>query len=186
MRGKGHSDATRAAMSAAHTGKIVSEEAKERMRRARILQDKRALGIAAPRVPYVLKAKERGMRKRLEETRIGVTQKFTVIAKDDDGEIYEVEGYVQSGLYPDGKLGELFVKIGKAGSSETLLDQWAVAVSTALQYGAPVDAFLKKFDNTRFEPSGGVKGVAGITRCTSLVDLIARWALSKYGQKEEK
>ena len=124
------------------------------------------------------------MRKRLPDTRDGATQKFQILARAEDGSTQEIEGYIQSGLYSDGRLGEIFVKVGKAGSTEALFDHWAIAVSVALQHGAPVEELMKKFTFTRFEPSGAVKSVEGIKRCTSPLDLVARWILSKYGKNE--
>jgi ribonucleoside-diphosphate reductase alpha chain len=124
-------------------------------------------------------------RERLPDDREGVTLRFRIISNAIDGSgLYETKGYVQSGVYPDGKLGEIFVKTGKPGGTEALLDQWAVSTSVALQYGAPVDELLRKFVGTQFEPSGAVTGVEGIKRCTSPLDLVARYLLMKYGTKE--
>jgi ribonucleoside-diphosphate reductase alpha chain len=125
------------------------------------------------------------MRERLEDTREGVTQKFKIIARAEDGSgVYEVKGFIQSGLHADGRLGEIFIKIGKPGSSESVYDAWATSTSIALQRGATVDELMQKFLNTRFEPSGAVMDVAGIKRCSSPLDLVARWILKKYGTKE--
>jgi ribonucleoside-diphosphate reductase alpha chain len=124
-------------------------------------------------------------RKRLPETRSGTTLKFKIVAKDGDDATKEVKGYIQTGEYEDGTLGEIFVKIGKAGSSEAVFDEWATAASIALQYGAPVSVILGKHAYTQFEPSGAVIGVPGITRCTSPLDLIARFLISKYTKGEE-
>jgi len=125
------------------------------------------------------------MRKRLSDTRKGRTQHFTIIARNEDGDgVYEVKGYIQSGEYDDGTLGEVFVKMGKPGSSEAVYDAWATSASIALQHGAPVEELLGKHVNTRFEPSGAVRGVDGISRCTSPLDLMSRWLISKYGRAE--
>jgi len=125
------------------------------------------------------------MRERLQDTREGVTQKFKIVARAEDGSgTYEIKGYVQSGLYEDGRLGEVFVKMDKPGGSNAVYDAWAMASSIALQHGAPVDELLQKFVGTRFEPSGAVVDVEGILRCTSPLDLVARWILQKYGKKE--
>jgi ribonucleoside-diphosphate reductase alpha chain len=126
------------------------------------------------------------MRERLEDTREGVTQKFKIIARAEDGSgTYEIKGFVQTGEFADGRrLGEVFVKIGKPGGSNAVYDGWATASSIALQHGAPVEELMQKFIGTRFEPSGAVQGVAGILRCTSPLDLMARWILQKYGKKE--
>lgn len=127
--------------------------------------------------------KERGMRKKLPDDRVGTTQKFTIIARSEDGNgVYELKGYVSTGEYPDGTLGEIFVKLGKPGATEALLDQWGIAASIALQHGAPVNELFSKHVGTRFEPSGAVLGMSDIARCTSVVDCIARWIISKYGE----
>ena len=128
--------------------------------------------------------KERDMRKRLPDDRTGVTQKFTIIARAENGNgVYELDGYVQTGEYPDGSLGEVFIKLGKQGSNEAMLDQWGISTSMALQYGAPVNEIFSKHVGTRFEPSGAVRGIKGIERCTSVVDCISRWIIAKYGEK---
>jgi len=125
------------------------------------------------------------MRERLPDTREGATQKFKIIARALDGSgTYEVKGFVQTGEFADGRLGEVFVKIGKPGGSDAVYDGWATSTSIALQHGATADELMQKFVGTRFEPSGAVQDVAGILRCTSPLDLVARWILAKYGKKE--
>lgn len=126
----------------------------------------------------------RGMREKLSETREGLTLHFAITTLAEDGTLAEVDGYVQTGVYEDGRLGELFLKVGKSGDAIAVMDQWAISTSVALQYGAPIDVLLGKFVGTRFEPSGAVRGVEGILRCTSPLDLVARWLLVKYGPKD--
>lgn len=128
--------------------------------------------------------KKRGsMRERLEDIREGLTLHFNVTTKAPSGTA-DVDGYLQTGTYPDGRLGEIFVRIGKSGSSDALLDQWAIAFSMALQLGADVNALCGKFVGSRFEPCGPTN-VGEVPRCTSLVDLICRWLLIKYGKKDD-
>jgi ribonucleoside-diphosphate reductase alpha chain len=125
------------------------------------------------------------LRERLQRDREGEILRFRIISNAVDGSgLYETKGYIQSGVYPDGRLGEVFVKVGRPGASEALMDQWAISTSVALQHGAPVDELLRKFVGTQFEPSGAVVGVDGIKRCTSPLDLVSRYLLSKYGTKE--
>lgn len=125
------------------------------------------------------------MRAKLNDLREGLTHHFTVYAavpsKDPNGpdEIEEIGGYIQTGLYEDGRVGEIFLKIGKPGDRFAMLDQWAMAFSFALQYGAPLEELCRKFAGSRFEPSGATRN-KDIPRCTSLVDYAARWLLSKY------
>ncbi len=111
----------------------------------------------------------------------GVTHKFTIIASNGEGGVKEVDGYISSGVFPDGRLGEVFVKVGKPGDSYAILDQWARSVSITLQKASREEAaqLLSKFLNQRFEPSGATKNPK-IPRCSSLVDYVARYLLQRY------
>lgn len=123
---------------------------------------------------------------RLPDDRVGKTQHFTILFRNDSTNppsIEEVDGYIQSGTYENGELGEVFLKIGKEGDEKAIYDQLAMSWSVALQHGISVNAVLEKHVATRFEPSGAVKGVEGIARCTSPVDLVARWLLGRYGKE---
>jgi ribonucleoside-diphosphate reductase alpha chain len=60
-----------------------------------------------------------------------------------------------SGAYADGALGEVFLKLGKQGSTLAgVMDAFSIAVSIGLQYGVPLETFVEKFTNLRFEPAG--------------------------------
>ncbi len=122
------------------------------------------------------------MRERLPDLREGRTLSFSIQTVNDE-KLVTVKGYVTTGMYPDGRLGEIFVRIGKPGSSDGMYDQWAIAFSVALQFGADVDAVCQKFVHTSFEPAG-VTNVPGVRRCSSIPDLICRWLLLHYGKKE--
>lgn len=129
-------------------------------------------------------------RVKLPKTRDGLTLHFTIFAKASDAEgapIVEVDGYVTTGVYEDGRLGEFFIRVSKG--MEALgpgTDAWAKAASIGLQFGVPLGLLCSKEIATRFEPSGAVVGVEGIKRCTSPTDLIARWLLQTYGTAEDK
>ena len=59
------------------------------------------------------------------------------------------------GSYPDDGLGEVFLKLGKQGSTLAgVMDAFSIAVSIGLQYGVPLETYVSKFTNLRFEPSG--------------------------------
>ena len=65
------------------------------------------------------------------------------------------EGYLTAGSYADDGLGELFLKFGKQGSTLAgVMDAFSIAVSIGLQYGVPLETFVEKFTNLRFEPAG--------------------------------
>ena len=84
--------------------------------------------------------------------------------------------YLSSSLYEDGRLGEIMLTTSKEGMAwRSLLNQFAIAVSIGLQYGVPLDAFVKSFTFQKFEPSGVVSGGSGrVKMATSIVDYIFR------------
>ena len=89
---------------------------------------------------------EHPVRRRLPKSRPSQTTSFSVAG---------AEGYMTAGSYEDGELGEVFLKLGKQGSTLAgVMDAFSIAISIALQYGVPLDAFVNKFVNMRFEPAG--------------------------------
>ncbi|VXC11525.1 vitamin B12-dependent ribonucleotide reductase [Nocardioides sp. AX2bis] len=85
-------------------------------------------------------------RKRLPKSRLSRTTSFTVGG---------AEGYMTSGAHDDGELGEVFLKLGKQGSTLAgVMDAFSIAVSIGLQYGVPLETYVSKFTNLRFEPAG--------------------------------
>lgn len=98
----------------------------------------------------------------------------------------DAKGYVTAGEYPGDGLGELFVKLGKQGSTLSgLLDAFAISVSLGLQYGVPLDAYVSKFMNMRFEPAG-MTDDPEIRFATSIVDYIARKLAIEYLPYDER
>ena len=105
-------------------------------------------------------------RERLRDTRQSITHKFSV-----DGH----EGYLNVGLYEDGRPGEVFITMAKEGSTiGGLMDSFGTAVSMSLQYGVPMEVLVNKFSHTRFDPMGFTKN-PDIRYAKSLVDYIFRW-----------
>ena len=84
--------------------------------------------------------------------------------------------YLSSSTYDDGRLGEIMITTSKEGAAwRSMLNQFAIAVSIGLQYGVPLDAFVKSFTFQKFEPSGMVTGGSGrVKMSTSIVDYIFR------------
>lgn len=110
-------------------------------------------------------------RERLLDTRRSVTHKFNVGGH---------EGYITVGLYDDGRPGELFITMAKEGSTiGGLMDAFGTAVSMSLQYGVPLEVYVKKFSHTRFEPWGYTRN-PDIPVAKSLVDYIFRWLGSEF------
>ncbi len=110
-------------------------------------KDAAADKAAAAAEPVIQKVVEyRPVRKRLPKRRPSQTTSFSVGG---------AEGYLTAGSYPDDGLGELFLKFGKQGSTLAgVMDAFSIAVSIGLQYGVPLETFVEKFTNLRFEPAG--------------------------------
>jgi ribonucleoside-diphosphate reductase alpha chain len=107
----------------------------------------------------------RPVRKRLPKSRPSTTISFTVGG---------AEGYMTAGSYPDGGLGEVFIKLGKQGSTLAgVMDAFSIAVSIGLQYGVPLETFVQKFTNFSFEPAG-MTDDKDVRMAKSLMDYIFR------------
>jgi ribonucleoside-diphosphate reductase alpha chain len=105
-------------------------------------------------------------RDRLPDTRRSLTHKFNVAGH---------EGYVTVGLFDDGRPGELFITMAKEGSTiGGLMDAFGTSVSMSLQYGVPLEDYVRKFSHMRFEPQGYTKN-PDIRIAKSLIDYIFRW-----------
>lgn len=118
-------------------------------------------------------AESRVTRERLPNTRQSITHKFSVNGH---------EGYITAGMYEDGSLGEVFIKMAKQGSTVSgLTDTVATLTSLCLQYGVPIELLTEKFSHTRFEPSGWTKN-DDIPQVTSIVDYIFRWLEMNFAE----
>jgi ribonucleoside-diphosphate reductase alpha chain len=107
----------------------------------------------------------RPTRRRLPKARPSRTTSFTVGG---------AEGYLTAGSYPDDGLGEVFLKLGKQGSTLAgVMDAFSIAISIALQYGVPLETYVQKFTNMRFEPAG-LTDDPDIRIAQSMVDYIFR------------
>jgi ribonucleoside-diphosphate reductase alpha chain len=117
------------------------------------------------------------MRRKLPKTRPSQTISFRV---------GDAKGYITAGEYPGDGLGEIFVKLGKQGSTLSgLLDAFAISVSIGLQYGVPLESYVSKFMNMRFEPAG-MTDDEEIRFSTSLVDYLARKLAIEYLPYEQR
>lgn len=114
-------------------------------------------------------------RERLPDERVALTHKFRIRAREGD-----VKGYLTLGHYPDGRLGEIFVKMDQQGSQVSgFVDSWAISVSMLLQMGMPLEEIVRKFRGVRFEPAGFTDN-PHIRSAKSPVDYIARYLEGKY------
>jgi ribonucleoside-diphosphate reductase alpha chain len=141
-------------------------------------------------------------RVRLPDERGSITHKFTIVGGDvrynevvlpgKDGEpdriLYEKEavdldGYLTVGVYPDGRPGEIFLTVGRAGDVWKAYDASMIAISLGLQYGIPLETFIDKLEFTQFEPRGITKNEQ-IPIAKSIPDYLARWLRMKFPKRE--
>ncbi|MEQ4204847.1 vitamin B12-dependent ribonucleotide reductase [Actinopolymorpha sp. B17G11] len=119
----------------------------------------------------------RPTRRRLPKSRPSRTTSFTVGG---------AEGYMTAGSYPDDGLGEVFLKLGKQGSTLAgVMDAFSIAVSIALQYGVPLETFVQKFTNLRFDPAG-MTDDADVRMAQSIMDYIFRRLALDYLSFEKR
>ncbi|MEY4024476.1 MAG: hypothetical protein RLZ23_1437 [Actinomycetota bacterium] len=117
------------------------------------------------------------VRKRLPKSRPATTTSFSVGG---------AEGYMTAGAYADGALGEVFLKLGKQGSTLAgVMDAFSIAVSIGLQYGVPLETFVEKFTNLRFEPAG-MTDDADVRIAQSMMDYIFRRLALDYLPFEQR
>ena len=123
---------------------------------------KEAPAAAAAPVPA---APVRPVRRRLPKKRPATVTRFSVAG---------AEGYMTASSYPDNGLGEVFLKLGKQGSTLAgVMDAFSMAISISLQYGVPLETWVEKFTNMRFEPAG-MTDDPDIRMATSFMDYIFR------------
>ncbi len=119
----------------------------------------------------------RPVRKRLPKKRPSQTVSFTVGG---------AEGYLHAGSYPDDGLGEIFVKLGKQGSTLAgVMDAFSMSISVGLQYGIPLEFYVSKFSNLRFEPAG-MTDDPDVRIATSVLDYLFRRLALDYLTYEKR
>jgi len=113
------------------------------------------------------------MRRRMPRERQSITHKFAI------GQGHE--GYITAGMYEDGTLGEIFLTdIGKEGSTlRGMMNSFATAISIGLQYGVPLETYVRKFSYMRFDPEGMTTNPE-IPFAKSMPDYIMRWLASRF------
>ena len=128
----------------------------------------KAAAVAGPRGPS---------RERLPAERRAVTHHFEVGGHD---------GYVTVGLYPDGRVGEIFFRVTKEGSTVNgLMDSLGLSMSMALQHGVPLKDLVLKLAHLRFEPAGMTNNPR-IRFARSIPDYVARWLALEFLSEEDR
>jgi ribonucleoside-diphosphate reductase alpha chain len=117
------------------------------------------------------------VRRRLPKARRSMTFKFRVA---------DTEGYLTAGEFPEGTVGEIFLRVAKQGSTLAgIMDAFAISISMGLQYGVPLSAYVKQFTSTRFEPSG-MTDDPDLRIATSILDYVFRRLAVEYLSTEER
>ncbi|MFD3563936.1 vitamin B12-dependent ribonucleotide reductase [Streptomyces sp. NPDC058686] len=141
-------------------GQPLSAKTKEKEKEAVTAKAEDTIRTAVEKV-----VEYRPVRKRLPKGRPGITTSFTVGG---------AEGYMTANSYPDDGLGEVFLKMSKQGSTLAgMMDAFSIAVSVGLQYGVPLETYVSKFTNMRFEPAG-MTDDPDVRMAQSIVDYIFR------------
>jgi ribonucleoside-diphosphate reductase alpha chain len=141
------------------------------------LSDGKAKKKGAVATDSVEEAVATPVRKRLPKSRPATTTSFSVGG---------AEGYMTAGAYADGALGEVFLKLGKQGSTLAgVMDAFSIAVSIGLQYGVPLETFVEKFTNLRFEPAG-MTDDPDVRMAQSMMDYIFRRLALDYLPFEQR
>ena len=107
----------------------------------------------------------RPVRRRLPRQRSATVTRFSVAG---------AEGYMTASSYPGDGIGEVFLKLGKQGSTLAgVMDAFSIAISVGLQYGIPLESYVAKFTNMRFDPAG-ITDDPDIRMASSVMDYIFR------------
>ena len=107
----------------------------------------------------------RPVRRRLPKQRTATVTRFSVAG---------AEGYMTASSYPGDGIGEVFLKLGKQGSTLAgVMDAFSIAISVGLQYGIPLESYVAKFTNMRFDPAG-ITDDPDIRMASSVMDYIFR------------
>ena len=129
------------------------------------------------KTPIVQKISKNKDRSKMPYRRKGYIQKVT---------IGNHKIYLHTGEYEDGKVGEIFIDMNKEGELvKALMNNFAIAISLGLQYGVPLDEFVDAFIETKFEPSGEIKGNDRILNASSILDYIFRELAISYLGRED-
>ena len=121
--------------------------------------------------------KQTNSRSKMPDRRKGYIQKATIGSH---------KIYLHTGEYDDGKVGEIFIDTNKEGELvKALMNNFAIAISLGLQYGVPLDEFVDAFIETKFEPSGEIKGNDRILAASSILDYIFRELAISYLGRED-
>lgn len=118
-------------------------------------------------------------RRVLPDTRDSITHK--VYIESDQG---RVSLFVTVGMYANGDPGELWMSVGKQGSTlRGMTDTAAIAISLMLQHRVPLKTIVDQFKNHSYLPNGPTSNPE-IPHCASIIDYVVRWLEFKFLKEE--
>jgi ribonucleoside-diphosphate reductase alpha chain len=133
--------------------------------------------VIAAAAQNLLAEPSRPVRERLPRSRSSRTFEFRVA---------DCKGFCTVGEYDDGRPGEIFVRVSKQGSTLAgIMDAFAIAVSHGLQYGVPLDAYVRAFVGMRFEPAG-MTDDPDLRIASSLIDYLFRRLAVEYMSHDDR
>jgi ribonucleoside-diphosphate reductase alpha chain len=95
-------------------------------------------------------------------------------AVTEDFDLGGLSGRLTITELPDGRPGEVFLMVGKQGSTLAgVCEALSLMTSLALQYQVPLVEVVRRLINMRFEPAG-LTGVADIPFAVSIADYLGR------------
>ena len=114
-------------------------------------------------------------RRKMPRNRRAAITKFSVGSLD---------GYLTVGEYGDGQPGEIFVNVSKEGTPFSgMIGAYGMALSYALQYGAPLESLVAAYQGMKFEPQG-ITDDTDLRFATSVPDYIMRRIALDYLPEE--
>jgi ribonucleoside-diphosphate reductase alpha chain len=141
------------------------------------LKDNKTSSILKDNKTSSIENKAFSERRKMPDRRKGYIQKAMI----GDHKVY-----LHIGEYDDGRVGEIFIDTNKEGELvRSLMNNFAIAISLGLQYGVPLEEYVDAFINTKFEPSGKVKGNDRILSASSILDYLFRELAISYLGRED-
>jgi ribonucleoside-diphosphate reductase alpha chain len=120
-------------------------------------------------------------RKLPAHRRAGNTFAFRIFPDGDGGD--PLEGYITTGEFEDGALGEVFLVVSKHGGTiRGLMNGIAILISHCLQAGHTVDEVCGWIEGERFDPTG-LTDDPDVPEVNSVLDYVARKLRAEYGTK---
>lgn len=103
-----------------------------------------------------------------------------------DFDLAGLEGRLTVTELPDGRPGEVFLKVSKQGSTLSgLCEALSMMTSLALQHHVPLVDVVRRLLNQRFEPAGHTAD-PDVPTATSLADYLARRLAADYLTDDER